>query len=83
MDFTKEFQPLPPGEGFSFNYQPSRLDRNALFALNSVFDREKIGLVRSKYHRAKLNLEDLRKDLFEFNSKKGKRTHSDAYYAIF
>lgn len=83
MNLTKEFQPLPPGEGFCFNYQPSRLDRNALFALNRVFDPEKISLVRSKYHRAKLNLEDLRKDLMEYSSIKGKRHHSDAYYAIF
>lgn len=76
-------KPLSPGEGFPFNYQPSRLDRNALFALNRVFDPEKISAVRSKYHRARLNLDDLRKDLLQFGSRKAPRAVSDSYYAIF
>lgn len=74
---------IPSGAGFPFNYQPSRLDRNALFALNQVFDREKIADVRTKYHRAKLNLADLRADLLEYSSPKVGRIQDDAYYAIF
>lgn len=77
------FKPLPPGNGFPFNYQPSRLDRNALFALNQVFDKEKIGQVRTKYHRAKLNIDDLRSDLLEYSCPKVNRLQDDAYYMIF
>lgn len=80
---SKYLKPLPNGEGFSFNYMPSRLDRNALFALNQVFDREKISQVRTKYHRAKLNLNDLREDLLGYAKPKAKRDVDDAYYTIF
>lgn len=80
---TSEFlKPLPPGEGFVFNYQPSRLDRNALYALNRVFDPEKISAVRTKYHRAKLNITDLRNDLLKFGSVKAPRITDEAYYMI-
>lgn len=72
-----------PGTGFKFNYQPSRLDRNALYAINRVFDPEKVSRVRTKYHRAKLNVNDLRNDLMEFGAIKRPRSHTDAYYAIF
>lgn len=79
----QNFRPLIPGEGFAFNYTPSRLDRNALFALNRTFDPEKIGLARTKYHRAHLNLDDLRKDLLEYSKPKAPRLMDDAYRIIF
>lgn len=79
---SKFLQPMSTGPGFAFNYQPSRIDRNALFALNSVFCKEKISEVRTKYHRAKLNLEDVREDLMEFGSFKTPRKHSSIYHAI-
>ncbi|APG78156.1 RdRp [Hubei tetragnatha maxillosa virus 8] len=80
---TRFFKPLPRGTGFPFNYQPSRLDRNALFALNRVYDPEKISEVRTKYHRAKLNMEDLRTDLLEYSCAKVPRIQDDSYYMIF
>nr|APG78224.1 RdRp [Hubei partiti-like virus 4] len=72
---------LPPGESFLFNYQPSRIDRNALYAMNQVFSKDKVSEVRTKYHRAKLNLEDLKSDLMEYAVPKAHRTHTNAYYA--
>nr|APG78155.1 RdRp [Hubei partiti-like virus 2] len=80
---TKFFKPLTPGEGFAFNYTPSRLDRNALFALNRTFDPDKISKVRTKYHRAHLNLDDLRSDLMEYSRPKVSRQVDDAYAAVF
>lgn len=80
---TKFLKPLPNGTGYTFNYQPSRIDRNALFAMNRVFDPIKVGEVRTKYHRAKLNITDLRNDLLEYGCEKVGRLQDDAYYAIF
>lgn len=74
------FQTLSPGPGFPFNYQQSRIDRNALFAINQVFDPAKVAAVRTKFHRAKLSLSELRKDLLEFGTTKSPRRHTDAYY---
>lgn len=82
MQNVKFLQPLDSKEGFPFNYQPGRIDRNALFAINSVFDREKVSAVREKYHRAKLNLADLRSDLLEYSCEKTPRKHSTIYNAI-
>lgn len=76
------FEPTFPGEGFAFNYQPSRIDRNALFALNKVFDPQKISEVRTKYHRAKLTIGDLRTDLLGYSSVKGSRIHNSNYYSV-
>nr|UDL14436.1 MAG: putative RNA-dependent RNA polymerase [Partitiviridae sp.] len=76
------FEPTFPGEGFAFNYQPSRIDRNALFALNKVFDPQKISEVRTKFHRAKLTIGDLRADLLGYSSVKGSRKHNSYYYSI-
>lgn len=59
----RSFKPLHMGEGFAFNYQPSRLDRNVLFALNRTFEPEKVSEVRTKFHRAHINIDDLREDL--------------------
>lgn len=78
----KFFKPLNPGPGFAFNYQQSRLDRNALFAVNQVFDPARVAAVRTKYHRAKLTLSDLRNDLLEYGVAKGPRKHTDAYYMV-
>uniref|UniRef100_A0AAU7L0S1 RNA-dependent RNA polymerase n=1 Tax=Zeugodacus cucurbitae partiti-like virus 2 TaxID=3159476 RepID=A0AAU7L0S1_9VIRU len=76
------FKQLTPGPGFAFNYQPSRLDRNALFAINRVFDKEKVSEVRTKYHRARLNIVDLRNDLKEYAAVKSPRSHTDSYYMV-
>lgn len=73
---------LPDGEPFKFNYQPSRLDRNALFALGQVFDKTKISETRTKYHRAHLDIETLRNDLLEFKVQKKGRKHNDSYYMV-
>lgn len=78
----KLFKPLNPGPGFAFNYQQSRLDRNALFAVNQVFDPAKVAEVRTKFHRAKLTLSDLRNDLLEYAISKGPRKHTDAYFMV-
>lgn len=83
IPLSKYLKPLPGGQGFTFNYQPSRLDRNALYAMNRVFDREKVAQVRTKLHRAKLNADDLRKDLFKYASIKAPRLNDDAYHMIF
>lgn len=80
---SKSFKPLPPGDGFAFNYQPSHLDRNALYALNRTFEPEKISAVRTKFRRATLNLEDLRADLLEYSRPKSSRLVDDAYKVVF
>nr|DAZ87743.1 TPA_asm: RdRp [Pseudoglobivirus] len=67
------------GEGFAFNYQPSRIDRNALFALNRTFDPAKVSLARMRYHRAYLNYDSLLEDLMEYDCPKAKRTDDSAY----
>lgn len=77
---SKPLEKLPPGEPFKFNYQPSRLDRNALFALGQVFDKEKISTVRSRLKRAHLNIDDLRASLEGYDCDKQSRSHTDAYY---
>lgn len=77
---SQPLERLPKGEPFMFNYQPSRLDRNALFALGQVFSKDKISEVRTQLHRAHLNIDDLRKDLEEFDCPKQSRNHTDAYY---
>lgn len=69
----QSFKPLPMGEGFAFNYQPSRLDRNALFSLNRTFEPEKVSEVRTKFHRAHINIDDLREDLKEYSKPKASR----------
>nr|WPV71141.1 MAG: RNA-dependent RNA polymerase [Ips partiti-like virus 1] len=79
---TKYLRTLESGPGFPFNYQPSRIDRNALFALNQTFDKSKIGQVREKYHRSRLNITDLRSDLLEYECEKKPRAHSVIYNAI-
>lgn len=79
---NKPLEALPDGEPFSMNYQPSRLDRNALFALGQEFSREKISLCRTKYKRAHLNINDLKEDFHEFDSIKVPRSHTDAYYMV-
>lgn len=73
---------LPDGEPFSLNYQPSRIDRNALFALNTIFDKDRVSEVRSKYHRAFLSLDNLKKDLLEYDCPKFQRSLSNAYYMV-
>lgn len=78
----KGLKPLESGDGFSFNYQPSRLDRNALFAINKVFCRNKVAEARTKFHRAHLNVNDLRDDLLKYGVPKARRKVDDAYYAI-
>lgn len=83
IEDIRSLQPLPPGEGFPFNYQPSRLDRNALFALNRTFDPEKISAVRSRYKRASLNVDDLRADLLQYSRSKANRAVDDAYKVVF
>lgn len=83
MASKESLAPLQNGEGFPFNYQPSRLDRDALFALNQFFDPEKISLARTQYHRSKLNITDLRNDLMEYQSSKASRSHTDAYYMVY
>nr|APG78162.1 RdRp [Hubei partiti-like virus 3]APG78255.1 RdRp [Hubei partiti-like virus 3]APG78292.1 RdRp [Hubei partiti-like virus 3] len=76
------FEPTFPGEGFAFNYLPSRIDRNALYALNKVFDPQLVAEVRTKYHRAKLTIGDLRSDLMGYSSFKGSRKHTTLYYSV-
>lgn len=76
----KFFKPLNPGSGFPFNYQSSRIDRNALYAINRVFCPTKVSNVRTKFHRAKLSLQSLREDLMDFKMPKSSRKHTDAYY---
>nr|APG78306.1 RdRp [Hubei partiti-like virus 1] len=83
IDDTTFFKPLPPGDGFPFNYQPSRIDRSALYAINKIFDTSKVSEVRTQYHRAKINLADLRHDLLEYQSPKVGRLEDPAYYTIF
>lgn len=73
----------PDGLPFCFNYSRSKIDRNALFALNSHFPRESISAVRTKYHRSQLNIDDLHKDLMEYRTPRPPRNHSAAYYAAF
>lgn len=80
---SKYLKVLEPGEGFPFSYLNARLDRNALYALNCVFSREKNAQIRTKYHRAKLTLDTLREDLLEFAVPKSPRRHTDVYNAIF
>lgn len=63
------------------DYSPARIDRNALFAINQCFDKVKVSEVRTQYHRAKLNAEDLRHDLFEYSCKKATRYDSPIYWA--
>lgn len=79
----RSFKPLPKGEGFAFNYQPSRLDRNALFALNRTFDPERISEVRTKFHRAHINIDDLREDLKQYSKPKARRVSDEMYRLVF
>lgn len=75
------FEVLPPGQPFLMDFSPARIDRNALYALNQTFDATKIAEVRTQFHRAKLNANDLRNDLFEYSSPKAKRWDSPVYWA--
>ncbi|APG78323.1 RdRp [Wuhan cricket virus 2] len=79
--FSSMLEPLPAGEPFSLNYQPARIDRNALFALNAHFSPAAISAVRSKYHRAHLNFDDLKADLLEYDCPKPPRGVEPSYYA--
>lgn len=76
-------EPLPPGEPFPMNMQPSRIDRNALFVMNRVFPPESVAAARTEYKRTQLNFDDLKRDLLEFDCQKPVRQHSHAYYAVF
>lgn len=77
------FRPLPMGEGFAFNYQPSRLDRNALYALNRTFDPVKVGEVRTKFHRAHINIDDLREDLKQYSKPRAPCVRDDVYRLVY
>lgn len=80
--FKSMLEELPPREGFQMNYQIARIDRNALYALNTVFPPESIAAVRAQYHRAALKFEDLRADLLEFGCPKPSRHVEPSYYAV-
>lgn len=71
------------GEGFAFNYQPSRLDRNLLFALNRTFEPEKVSEVRTNFHRAHINIDDLREDLKEYSKPKAQRVMDETYRLVY
>lgn len=73
----------PNGVGFTFNYARSKIDRNALFAINSHFSKESVSAVRTKYHRSAMNFEDLKSDLLEYDNHRPPRSHTPAYYAAF
>nr|UNI73914.1 MAG: RNA-dependent RNA polymerase [brine shrimp partiti-like virus 3] len=68
--------------GFAGQYAPSILDRDALFALNRTFDRDKITEVKEKYHRASVTADTLKEDLFEYGCKKSKRINDPIYYTV-
>lgn len=71
---------LPNGEPFPFNYSSSRIDRNALFALNTEFDPRIISATRTEYHRARLNIDDLKADLMQYDCPKPSRHVQPSYY---
>lgn len=81
-NFDRMLEPLPPGEPFSLNYRVAQIDRNALYALNQVFDPALVAEVRTKYHRAALNFEDLKADLLEYDCPKPSRNVNPSYYAV-
>nr|UNI73886.1 MAG: RNA-dependent RNA polymerase [brine shrimp partiti-like virus 2] len=80
--FLSMLEELPPRESFSLNYQPSRIDRVALKALNSVFPPSAVAQTRTQYHRAHLNFEDLKADLMEYNCPKPPRNVQPSYLAV-
>ena len=79
---SKFFKELPPREGFAFNYQPSKLDHDALFSLNRTLGKERIRKVREKYHRACLSFDDLKADLFEYKKDKAPASRDAVYYSV-
>lgn len=77
--FPTTLETLPPSEPFSFNYQPSRIDRNALFALNRTMDRNAISSARTAWHRAHLTFDELKADILEYDVTHVPRRTSPAY----
>lgn len=77
--FSRMLEKLPDSTPFSFNYQPSRIDRNALFALNRTFNRDAISSARTEYHRAHLTFEDLKDDLLKYDCVHTPRGVSPSY----
>nr|APG78317.1 RdRp [Wuhan Millipede virus 4] len=80
--FTSMLEPLPAREPYAMNYKPAKIDRNGLFAMNTVFPPAAVSAIRTKYHRAALNFEDLKADLLEYGCDKPSRNVSPNYYAI-
>lgn len=80
---TRMLEPLAPREPFPSNYQHATIDRNALYALNTVMDRNAIAAVRTKMHRSRLNFEDLKANLLEYDKPRPPRQHEPSYYAAF
>ncbi|KAF6207347.1 hypothetical protein GE061_018588 [Apolygus lucorum] len=77
--FSSMLEPLPNGAPFPFNYQPSRIDRNALFALNRVFPMDAVASSRTQLLRSHLTLEALKEDLFRYDRTPTSRHVSPAY----
>lgn len=72
---------LPPGESFPLNYSRANIDRVALHALNQVFPPQSVAAARTKYHRARLNFDDLKENLMKFSSPKPPRNVEPSYLA--